>query len=480
MKTNNELSMFKRSLIWCSGADIELLKTCGRPVVMKYTQLGFLLLIPSLFALLSASYFLSTVFEKSANVLYIALGGGLFWSIVIFSLDRFLVMTFKKSKSALRDIFSVSVLSRMALAILVGYVVAHPLVLRMFEPNLKEILHERNQAKANAIAVAWDEKLAKVDTEISTVLESTQSLGNSGIKLEACTEDHELQQLITAKQTEISGAENEYADEISGGGRTRIAKVGSVAIAIRGKIDTLKAQLDDLQNRMARALDICKANAQEQQRHAGEEQALRTTQRQQLAEQYEKKQRERISLEEEKHAALAEFDKFAAYDFLTLSNTLEELGHKDPNVLFWARLLTAVLCAVDLLALLIKMTCQQDEYDIKKQADEYYRSHETEIQLMAHREIEHLHLESATEWQKQQASIAKMNQQAAHANRRLKCITDSLNDLAKTHNEHSRVMSFLQVMGIIPSDSAELRKMNDNYRQAMSKASSRLFAEATL
>ncbi len=144
---NKELSFFSVLLIWCSGADIELLRTCAKPAVMKYAQLGFLILIPSLFAFISASYFLSTVFERHPSSQLIAVGGGVFWAIVVFSLDRFLVMTVKKSKSVLRDLFSVSILSRMALAVLIGYVVAHPLVLKLFEPNLQEILMERNAAK---------------------------------------------------------------------------------------------------------------------------------------------------------------------------------------------------------------------------------------------------------------------------------------------------------------------------------------------
>ena len=477
----SNLSILKNFLIWCSGADIELLMTCTRPVTMKYAQLGFLILIPSMFAFIAASYWLSTVFAHDQHALYIALGGGLFWSIVIFSLDRFLVMTVTKSKSILRDLFSIPVISRLTLAILIGYVVAHPLVLKMFEPNLKEMLHERNEVKAKAKAQEYDDKIKTVNAEIKALAADTDKLKDGGFNAQQCGEDPELQRLITAKQGEISTAEQEYADEVAGGpkSRTKRPKVGPVARAIQTRIDTLKQQLGDLQSRLNTALANCKSTLLTMKESADEDRMLRTTQRQQLTEQFAKKQQELASLGAEKQSALKEFNEYAAYDFLTLSNALEELGEKNPNVLFWGKLLTAVLCAVDLLALLIKMTCKQDEYDTKKQADEFFRLHEIDIRVKAHRESEELHLQNALEWQKNQATRTQLQQQAAHTMQRLKDINVSLGGLAETRNEFSEIISLLQVMGKIPANSAEFKKIIDDYQQLVSAASMRLIAEAS-
>jgi hypothetical protein len=183
---------------------------------MKYAQLGFLILIPSLFAFISASYFLSTVFERHPSSQLIAVGGGVFWAIVVFSLDRFLVMTVKKSKSILRDLFSVSILSRMALAVLIGYVVAHPLVLKLFEPNLQEILMERNAAKEEIIRKQWDEKIKLSETELTGLTERMEKLAQTSNSAQACVEDPELQRLIKLKQDEISATEQDYAGEVAG------------------------------------------------------------------------------------------------------------------------------------------------------------------------------------------------------------------------------------------------------------------------
>jgi hypothetical protein len=477
----NKLSFFSVLLIWCSGADIELLRTCAKSVVMKYAQLGFLILIPSLFAFISASYFLSTVFERHQSSQLIAVGGGVFWAIVVFSLDRFLVMTVKKSKSVLKDLFSVSILSRMALAVLIGYVVAHPLVLKLFEPNLQEILMERNAAKEETIRKQWDEKIKLSETELTGLTERMEKLAKAVNNAQACVEDPELQRLIKLKQDEISTTEQDYADEIAGKANSHTGRGGEgpVARAIKESVVRQRGELTGLQSRLATTLQDCKAHQVVAQKSIDEDNALRSTQRQALAAQLDDKRNALDRLRAQKDEYLVRFNGGTAHDFLTLSNTLDELSQKNPNVLFWERLLTALLCAVDLLAMIIKMTCQQDEYDKKKQTDEFYRVHEIELQLKAHQESVELHLANALAMQQNEVERTKLQLQAAHTQQKLKDINIGLSKLAETQNEFQEVMSLLKVLGKIPSNSREYETILEEYSQVVSAASMRLIAEAS-
>jgi hypothetical protein len=478
--TKKELSTLQRFFIWCSGADIELLMTCTRPVVMKYVQLGFLILIPSFFAFISASYMLSTVFVQGPYAVYIALGGGLFWGIVIFSLDRFLVMTYNKSKNVLRDLFSISVFSRMALAILVGYVVAHPMVIKMFEPNIKHMLHERYEVEAQKIAKQHDEKISAVNGEITTLTDAMAKLGNSGPALQACGEDPELQSLITTKQAEISTAQLEHANELAGNGGSRTKKDGEgpVARAIKARIVSLEQQLGDLQARLESTRTSCEINRLELIESANADKALRETQRQQLKNQFEEKQGELAELKMQKQAKLDDTNKYATYDFLTMSNGLDELAQQKPNVMFWKKLLTAVMWVVDLSAILMKLTCKLDEYDSKKQADEFYRLREIDIQLRAHQDSEELRLQNARQKYKDQAAWAEVRQQAAHNLQRLQDTNVMLAKIVETSNEFPNGMSLLQIRGKIPANDAEYKAMLDDYQRVVWAASKQLIEAA--
>jgi len=432
--SNNTFPILHKTLIWCSGADSRLLTTCSHSVVMKYIQLGLLLLIPSLFAFISAGYWLSTVFENSSMKWLIVVLGGLFWSFTIFSLDRFLVMTTKKSENILRDLCSISVVSRLALAVLLGFVIAHPLVLKMFEPNLKEILFQQKEVAVQKISKEYDDKSAEVNTALLAVTAQMDKLNSTKQAAMTCTEDPELQRLIAEKQHEITAAEQEYTNEVAGGpgSRTGRPNIGPVARSIRTRIDqTLNRQLSDLQTRLNAALATCRANQLAQQPFAEQENSQRTAQYQQISAQFDAKQAELQNLQAERTQKLNELDKNTPQDFLTLSNTLDELGRKNPNVLLWEHLMTAVFCAIDLLAMLIKMTCKPDEYDKKKQADETNRFMEINTQLQALESSRDLYLQNAIQLQKAQAEKIERLQQAACTRERLEDIQFELNKLAE-------------------------------------------------
>lgn len=120
--------------LWCSGADIELLKQCGPRDKIKYAGLGALILIPAILGFISMSYALSTKIDAPKLFL---LGGGI-WALIVFAIDRFIVSTFKKGQSITEDFFSFQFIGRLILAIGIGILVSHPLVLFFFEDTIHE------------------------------------------------------------------------------------------------------------------------------------------------------------------------------------------------------------------------------------------------------------------------------------------------------------------------------------------------------
>ena len=104
--------------------------------------------------------------------------------------------------------------------------------------------------------------------------------------------------------------------------------MGPVARAINERIVSLKQQLGDLQIRLESTRTSCETNRQAMQESANEDKTLRETQLQQLKKQFEEKEQELAELKTQKQAKLEETSEYAAYDFLTLSNTLDELADK--------------------------------------------------------------------------------------------------------------------------------------------------------
>ncbi len=129
------------SFFWfCSGADIEILKKCPTEKA-KYTGIGATVFFTGVFAFLSASYALFTVFDN----FFTAIVFGIVWGLMIFNLDRFIVSSMRKENGMGRE-FAMAV-PRLVLAVLISVVIARPLELKIFEKEISPELIVMEQEK---------------------------------------------------------------------------------------------------------------------------------------------------------------------------------------------------------------------------------------------------------------------------------------------------------------------------------------------
>jgi hypothetical protein len=129
------------SFFWfCSGAETEILKKCPTETA-KYTGIGATVFFTGVFAFLSASYALYTVFDN----VFTSMGFGIVWGLMIFNLDRFIVSSMRKEGRFGRE-FAMA-LPRLILAILISVVIARPLELKIFEKEISPELVVMEQEK---------------------------------------------------------------------------------------------------------------------------------------------------------------------------------------------------------------------------------------------------------------------------------------------------------------------------------------------
>ena len=99
-------------LIWLAGSDKDILEKCPRSEHIKHGLYGVLVLVPATLALFAMTYAIST-FTKHW---YIYVPAGVIWSIIVLFFDKFIVSTFRKSGSVLKDISSFVFISRFIFA----------------------------------------------------------------------------------------------------------------------------------------------------------------------------------------------------------------------------------------------------------------------------------------------------------------------------------------------------------------------------
>ena len=190
---------------WCGGASVDLIRDFPEER-SRLAAIGGTVVFTSIFAIVSSAYALFTVFGWGLWVPVLAL----LWGAMIFNLDRLIVMTihgglFRRLLAAI---------PRLILASVIAIVIARPLELWIFSPEIEQSLalskvNERGVATESwkeTVGVAQDRyKEAIVTTRSATGVAETQSTFDATIdELRGC--ENELQKAVSLYHAEIDGS----------------------------------------------------------------------------------------------------------------------------------------------------------------------------------------------------------------------------------------------------------------------------------
>ncbi|GAB4491084.1 MAG: DUF4407 domain-containing protein [Saprospiraceae bacterium] len=124
MKTLQDFFLF------CSGVEASVLEKCPTDR-NKYAGIGATVFFTGVLAFFSSGYALFTVFDSYL----LAVAFGLVWGLMIFNLDRYIVMSMKSNGKWWRDLFVA--FPRFVLAVLLAIVISKPLELKIFEKEIR-------------------------------------------------------------------------------------------------------------------------------------------------------------------------------------------------------------------------------------------------------------------------------------------------------------------------------------------------------
>lgn len=144
-------SRLQRCLWAIAGAELDILEKC-RTDHKKYAAIGATILMTSFIAFCagtSAAWYFTQSGSESSGSLVWAMIFGIIWALLIFCIDRSLVITLKKDPSVKRQKFWIPLLSRCVLACIIAFMVSIPLELVIFEDFIAEqkFYFDENAAK---------------------------------------------------------------------------------------------------------------------------------------------------------------------------------------------------------------------------------------------------------------------------------------------------------------------------------------------
>lgn len=147
-------SKFQRFLWTVAGAELDILEKC-RTDHKKFAAIGATILMTAFIAFCagtSAAWYFTQSGNETSGSLGWAMMFGLVWALLIFCIDRSLVITLKKDPTVKKQKFWVPLLSRSALACIIAFMVSIPLELVIFEDFIAEQKFFFNESAANELS----------------------------------------------------------------------------------------------------------------------------------------------------------------------------------------------------------------------------------------------------------------------------------------------------------------------------------------
>lgn len=250
---------FLNEFLWiCAGADRKVLRQCPTDYA-KYTGIGGTILFTALMATLSGGYALYSVFDNG----WTALGFGVFWGLLIFNLDRFIVNTmYSDGRVTISWKEFTSGLPRIIMAIFLGIVISTPLELKIFEDEISVTIDEMkadrlksytaiDQARLDSLSKRRAELVsAPVDPLFQGTLASTSSeaMNLSGQINSLTSQRNELQTQLNSVKSQISSLTVQL--NRCEAGSTNYRRVQGQISTLAGKKSNLNAKISKLNSQI--------------------------------------------------------------------------------------------------------------------------------------------------------------------------------------------------------------------------------------
>jgi uncharacterized small protein (DUF1192 family) len=293
--------------LFCAGADQSILKRTPTDV-NKYASIGATVFFTGIFAAIAGGFALFSVFKSVA----IAILFGVVWGLMIFNLDRYIVMSIKKKDNKWQE-FGMA-FPRLILAVLIAFVIAKPLELKLFESEIRSELvlmeQQRYQEQEETLRGRFSPEIAKMQAEIQGL--------NAQIEAK------------TLKRDELNQLAIQEADGTGGSGQKNLGPIYKAK----------KKDADSAQQEMDKTIAMLNPEIESKRAQIKELEGLMNTN-------------------------MTEMEKVRLDGFAARLDALGNLASKSSTI-FWASIfITLLFIAIETAPLFVKLISERSPYDFR-------------------------------------------------------------------------------------------------------------------
>lgn len=293
--------------LFCAGADKSILKRTPTDV-NKYASIGATVFFTGIFASIAGGFALFSVFKSvTISILF-----GVVWGLMIFNLDRYIVMSIKKKDNRWQE-FGMA-FPRLILAVLIAFVIAKPLELKLFETEINSELvlmeQERYKEQEETLRGRFSPEIAKMQTDIQG-----------------------LDAQIEAKRTKRNELNQQAIAEADGTGGSGQRNLGPIYKAKKQDADFAQKELDNTIALLQPEIDSKRLKIKE--------------------------------IESSMNVDLSAMDKVRLDGFAARMDALGNLSSKSTTILWASLFITLLFIAIETAPLFVKLMSERSPYDYR-------------------------------------------------------------------------------------------------------------------
>ena len=150
-------SLVSKFFLFCSGVSKDIIIQCPKYEIIKYSTIGVTIFFTSILAFISSFFALSLMFESPIFIIL----GAIFWSLIIFNLDRYIVISLRPSQSIAKNF--ILAFPRLLIALIISVVISKPIEIKLFEKELANFFYSEKTNKIQILEEKINFKISKTE-----------------------------------------------------------------------------------------------------------------------------------------------------------------------------------------------------------------------------------------------------------------------------------------------------------------------------
>lgn len=363
---------------WCAGANIDVLENCPTDY-SKYFGVGGTIIFTALMASLAGGYAFFTAFKEPVLSVFF----GIFWGLLIFNLDRYIVSTIGKgdgTQKITKEEWKIAA-PRLIMAVLLGFVIATPLELKIFDTEIKTVVErikidKGEELKGRDVSVIKDFedtklRLTKVESDLTELtnnkLQLTENAGKffEEQKNELVQDSEQKASELKVVQRRVNSYHSSYLtsirDSLSSDEINRRKLIRNREISKRDQIRNEKNKIDE----QIKELNANKGNAiQAEQQKIDKQISLLINEKETLLAKKDGLSKTLDAKRTNYDNKVENYDGFAAHlEAMSILTAWEYKPFKIPTM-FWAKwLITTLFIFIEVAPVLFKLMTESGPYD---------------------------------------------------------------------------------------------------------------------